>query len=133
MKKIASLLASASVLLLASGTVTAGESPYNPGGSGKSTPTTYAYYCTAQSIDNTTWYITSGIASQPVTEKYDPSFTGTVSTAWGNYLTSTLGPRKAMYAHCTEGNTTAAQSAWDNESKRSGFAHIVKLDWNYKP
>jgi len=133
MKIIASLLASASVVLLATGTATAGESPYNPNGNANSAPKSYAYYCTAQSIDNTTWYITSGVAAEPGTGKYDPTFIGPVGAAWGNYLTSTVGPHKVMYAHCTEGMSAAAQTAWENDSKRTGFAHIVTIDWQYKP
>jgi hypothetical protein len=67
------------------------------------------------------------------TGKYDPTFIGPVGVAWGNYLTSTVGPHKVMYAHCTEGTSAAARTAWENDSKRTGFAHIVKVDWQYKP
>jgi len=97
MNRATSLAVASLLLRFATGAAIAGESPYTGPGSKPSTtpaapaaPPTYAYFCTAQSIDRTSWYITNAISPEPQTGRYDPKYVGQASLAWTKYLDAKL-------------------------------------------
>ena len=112
----------------ASSTAIGGESPYNP--NAKATPPRdYYYVCVAQSRDFKTRYVSSvGAIPNP----WRPETVGTISQAWSQHLTQTLGVNKVMNAHCSEGTPEKQMQAY-RASELAGklYPKVVAMEWRY--
>ena len=123
-----------SLLLLVALPAHAGESPYNPGAPSNSDADKKiprSYYCTAQGIGESKWYVT-GFEPAPCSGTPQClAFQGDASGAFTQYMNATYGRNKVMYAHCTVGESKGLRPSWERMQPEPRFKQTVHVNWSY--